>query len=198
MKYIRFIFAIVAVSVFSIFTAIPANARDDARQAQLDSLATKLADRLENNGWAFVPDRFTGMNNVTVEFFSTPGNCVTSVGDAIVISLNFIGAKVSAAAATPHQKGRALAGAAASARYGSGLPDHVSTTGKIIDKKVTIGKKSKSVTLEIKYDIEDSNLNQPSSTSRATLYINTKNLTARMVLTNMSLDGTLEGAISFQ
>lgn len=198
MKYIRFIFAIVAVSVFSTFTAVPANAKDDKHQAQLDSLAAKLADRLENNGWALIPDRFTGTNNVVAEFFSTPGNCVTSAGDAIVISLNFIGAKISAAATTPHQRGRALAGAAASARYGSGLPDYVKTKGKIIEKKVTIGKKSKSVTLEIKYDIEDSNLNQPSSTARATLYLNTKNMTARMVFTNMNLDGTLEGDISFQ
>lgn len=194
MKRIK-LFAILVIFVFSTLNSSMANARG-LSQAQLDSLASQLVEQLENGGWKFVPDSFTGTNNIYADFLNRDDNSIISMNDVILIILNFNGARFSAAASTPHQRGRALAGAVASYRYNSGLPDYINTKGSIVSKEISIGRKSKTVEVNLQYRIEESNIHQPSSMARVTLYINTVDHSTRLVFYNMNLDGDMQGNIT--
>lgn len=196
MKTFKLFAGIIAIAVLLNAGPALAGSKIKISQAQMDSLATSLAERLENGAWEFVPDRFTGTNNIILEFYDTPNNAITCMDNAILVSLNFIGTRVNAGAAAPHQRGRAAVGAAAVVNHRGMLPDYVKTHGEVVDKKVTIGKKSKSVTLEIRYNIEESNIDMPSSTTRIKLYVNTLDLSTRVTLFNMNLDGDMDGNLT--
>lgn len=195
MKLHKLIIVAAAMLAIAFSTAITANAKVKVDQDKLDTLAVRLADRLENGGWKFVPTRFTGTNNISADFLGRDGNKVVSMGEGILIYIDFIGSRISSNAATPRQMGRAIAGAAVSARYGSGLPNYVKTKGKIEEKKVTIGRKSRSVEIEIKYTVEETNLSLLSSVATAHLFVDTVNMTARLTFYNMNVDGTLDGDV---
>lgn len=184
-----------SIVLLSLSISVSAEAKDNKNQVQLDSMATRLAERLDTCAWRLIPDRFTGSNNVRIELKDVQDNDVSVFANIISINLNFVGARTSAMASSPHQKGRALVGAAAAVQINGYLPDHINVKGRIEQKKVTIGKKSKTVSVEIRYIIEDSNINQLSSTAKVILTVNTANMSSHLVFYNMNLDGNMEGRI---
>lgn len=182
------------LSALFILNPVTIEAREKQDKAQQDSIAAKLVERFEAASWKFVPRNFTGANNIDVDFINSSSNSVTAIGDIIVVNLDFIGARVSAAGTTRHQRGRALAEAATAVRYNGRIPDYIRTTGEITDKEVIV--KKKSINIKIKYIITESNLSRPRSTAEATLYINPGDLSCRLVLGGIDVDGDFEGKIT--
>ena len=196
MKRLRIIFVFLAVAAFSLLFSGVAAAKGKVGQAQLDSIAATLATRIENGAWTFVPTRFTGSNNVCVEFLDANNNRVSSMEDVLMINLDFIGARIVPMASTPHQKMRAMVNAAEVRQLNSVLPNNVRVQGKVTGREVKIGKNSKSVTLVLKYDIGDSNLNQMHNHAEVSLRINTASLVSTLVFYNMDIEGTMEGKVT--
>lgn len=197
MKKSKLILVTAAILAITYFSPIPSMAGGKIDQAQLDSLAARLAERLESGSWIFTPSRFTGTNDICAEFYGTEKNRVTLIGDALDIHLNFIGARISSRAASPTRKVRAVATAAAAAKLNGRLPDRILTKGEVVEKNVIVGRKSKSISVDIRYSIEDTNIYLPSSTATARIYINTRDLSTSIVFYNMNMDGTMEGSIEF-
>ncbi len=196
MKRFYAIAVVIALTTLLPFTTGYAASREKISQEQLDSAATRIAERLETGSWRFSPMDFYGTNNVHLEFNNFSDNMVVMQGDRILVAINFIDARLVASAMTPSQKGRALKGAAAVARYGTGLPNYIKTVGTVTEKKVVIGKNSKHVTLDVKYSIDDSNVKHPSSYPSLSLSVDVKHLTYRLVFSNMGFDGTMEGNVT--
>lgn len=195
MKPYKFLIALCCAAFITVNCPLSASAKVNNNQEQLDSMAVSLAKRLEAGAFQFTATKFTGTNNICADYLDEQKNTVIVKNDDILIRLDFVGARISAAEATPHQRGRAIAGAAAAVHFGGMLPNYVKVTGKIDEKSASIGRKSKSVTLKITYTIEDTNLDLLSAGATADLFVNTINHTARIVFHNMNLDGTLEGKI---
>lgn len=192
MKSIKlFVIVIAVLTVSSI-----AEGRTRFSQEQLDSIAIRLAERIENNAWSLFPTEFNSSNNARVEFIDTRDNHISVAEDNIAIYLNFMGARIVPMASSPHDKGRSLVNAAVAVQRNGSFPNYVKTIGTITEKKVSIGRKSKSVTAKFTYVIEDTNLNLTHSTARVTLYVDTTDSNARLVFYNMNMDGTLYGTIT--
>lgn len=199
MKLFRFLSAATILTALSITLSINTYARVKPSQTQPDSTTVRLADRLEHGSWIFVPKTFTGTNDVRLEFYSDSKDSrdrVTLAGDAISININFIDANRVASAMTPHQMGRAVAGAAAAVRLNGSLPNYVDITGAVKSKEVSIDRKGRYITVEIHYDIENSNIFNVSSSATANLSVDTRYMTAHLIFRNMNVDGTMEGNIT--
>lgn len=195
MKRHKYAIALITVAFLQALSSFQADAKDNANQAKMDSLAVRLAQRLESGAFTFTPTRFTGSNNVCADFLDGQSNSISVVDDKIIIKLDFIGARITSMASTPHQRGRALATAAAAVHLNGMLPRYVNTIGRIEEKETSIGRKSKWVTLKIYYIVEETDLDSGSSTATADLSIDTVNLTARLSFYKMNLEGSFDGKI---
>ena len=94
---------------------------------------------MEKGAWSFVPSRFTGSNNVCVEFLDATHNRVSFMEDVLMINLDFIGARLVPMASTPHQKMRAVVNAAEARQLNSVMPNNVRVQGKVTGREVKIG-----------------------------------------------------------
>ena len=191
----RFFIIIAAVAALSTISFSATGKDKSPKQAQLDTIATVLAAKLQTCNWKFVPDEFTSRNNVDVDFLDVDANSFLCVGNQLTVNIEFMGARVTAMAQTPMQRGRTIAGAAAAVKFNGGLPNYVKTVATVTRREVYVSKNSKTVTLEFEYNVDDSNLDLPSGSVTGKIYIDTRDFNCRMDCYDMNMSGDFRGKI---